>query len=91
MDSESRNNSLKKIDYLGVYVGFPPRISNCSSLDFYYMNVTNVSSANGFINNYASILNFNAYVTQATFDGTIYDMITPWPSFFYHLLNLVRG
>jgi len=67
---------------LGIYVGYPPRISDYESLDFYYMNVTNITFENGFINNYAELLTFNAYVTRATFDGSIYDMITPWPSLF---------
>jgi len=82
MDTESRNNSLKKLDNLGVYVGFPPRIAEYDSLDNYYSNVVNVTYANGFINNIFEMVRFNAYVNLGTFDGTIYDMITPWPEFF---------
>lgn len=82
MDSISRNNSLTKVAYLGIYVGFPPRIDDYNSLDIYYQNVTNVTMSNGYVNNYFEMLEFNAYVTHATFDGSIYNMVYSWPSFF---------
>ena len=79
-DDASLEASLKKIQYLGIYVGLPPKITEYSALDTYYKSVS--QSKDDFVGNLGALLDFAAATTQATMAGTLYDLISPWPSIF---------
>ena len=71
---------IKKIEYLGIYVGLPPKITESDELDNYYTDVS--TSADDFVGNIDNLVDFVVYTTQATISDTIYDLISPWPSIF---------
>ncbi len=77
MDEKSRKESLKKLEFMGIYVGSPPEIFEGDGIDSYYDKLEVESS--GYLENLAELLDFDVITLSKMFYGTMQDMTAPWP------------
>ncbi len=80
MDQKSLNESLKKLKNMEIYLGTPPKFHESSNVDSYYEGVEIGEKHSDFFENLQELLEFDVHLLRKTFDGTLQDLISPWPS-----------
>jgi len=71
-DISSLEASLKKVENLGTFIGYPPSIAEWESVDKYYRNVSVVHC--DFLTSIQNLNDFDVYVLQHSFTNSVFDM-----------------
>ena len=82
LDDYSLENSLKKVNYMDLYVGVPPNLQNPAIINEYYKDLESLNMSNGFIKNYDIVLQSNINHKLKLFNGEEVNLHEPWPSTF---------
>lgn len=83
LDDYSLTNSLKKAEFMDIYVGLPPNMTNIDQINKYYSDISmNLNLSNGYIQNYGLVLEFNANNEMKLFHGEDISLHASWPWYF---------
>jgi len=79
LDDESRSAALKKLEFMQLYIGFPPQMTNEDNLDAYYAMAV-ASDDSTYAEHVLLMDEFAVDNNNRTFWGTQTDLIGTWPA-----------